>query len=129
MQSNTSNKRTHPLDTSKGNVAKLIKNIAIVWGAFLLDCDVRFILARIKMQTKDINARIIANIAPKKPRAKKETPSQKRREIVNAKIEALECAISAIKEKIRDERFLNSWKPAYYSAITTIELEIAKLKT
>ena len=81
------------------------------------------------MQTKDINARIMANIAPTKPRAKKETPAQRRRDILNAKIEALECAISAIKEKIRDERFLNSWKPAYYSAITTIELEIAKLKT
>jgi len=80
------------------------------------------------MQTKDINAKIMANIAPKKPRAKKETPSQKRRDITNAKIEALQAAIVAIKDKMREERFVNDWRPAYYSAITTIELEVQKLK-
>ena len=80
------------------------------------------------MQTKDINAKIMANIAPKKPRAKKETPSQKRRDITNAKIEALQAAIVAIKDKMREDRFVNDWRPAYYSAITTIELEVQKLR-
>ena len=78
------------------------------------------------MQAKDV--KILANLLSKKPRVKKSTPAQKRRDITNAKIEALQAAIVAIKDKMREDRFVNDWRPAYYSAITTIELEVQKLK-
>ena len=42
------------------------------------------------MQAKDV--KILANLLSKKPRAKRATPAQKRRDITNAKIEALENA-------------------------------------
>lgn len=78
------------------------------------------------MEAKDV--KILANLLPKKPRVKKSTPAQKRRDITNAKIEALQAAIVAIRDKMREDRFVNDWRPAYYSAITTIELEVQKLK-
>ncbi len=78
------------------------------------------------MQAKDV--KILANLLSKKPMVKRATPAQKRRDITNAKIEALQAAIVAIKDKMREDRFVNDWRPAYYSAITTIELEVQKLK-
>ena len=78
------------------------------------------------MQAKDV--KILANLLSKKKKVKRATPAQKRRDITNAKIEALQSAIVAIKDKMREDRFVNDWRPAYYSAITTIELEVQKLR-
>ena len=62
------------------------------------------------MQAKDV--KILANLLSKKKKVKRATHAQKRRDITNANTDAIQSAIVAIRDKMREDRFVNDWSPA-----------------
>lgn len=72
-------------------------------------------------QANDVFKRAIGGAA-RKPR---QTPAQKRLEIANTQIEALERVAAEIRSKARETP---AWSKAYFSAVTAIEMEIQRIK-
>lgn len=74
-------------------------------------------------EANNIIKRAICPPMKKKPRT---TPAQRRRELADAQIAALERVAADIRNKARETP---GWAKGYFSAITSIELEISAIRS